>query len=118
MVITGTIEEIIFRNDENNYTVLVLNCNGEFVTAVGKFPIISEGEYVELTGNFTAHSKYGEQFSVSGIKLKPPTTDEGIVRYLSSGLIKGVGPITAGNIVKKFGSSMGSPWESRGPQGQ
>ncbi len=105
MVISGLIEEIIFRNGENNYTVLLLNCNGEFVTAVGKFPLISEGEYVELTGNFTAHSKYGEQFSVSGIKLKPPTTDEGIVRYLSSGLIKGVGPITAGNIVKKFGGS-------------
>ena len=105
MVIKGIVEEIIFRNDANNYTVLVLNANGENVTAVGKFPTIIEGECLELTGNFVAHSKYGEQFSVTNVKLAPPTNREGIIKYLSSGLIKGVGLITATNIVNKFGDS-------------
>ncbi len=105
MVIKGIVEEIIFRNDDNNYTVLLINCNNEIVTAVGKFPVVTEGECLELTGNFTAHSKYGEQFSVSSVKLAPPTSREGIIKYLSSGLIKGVGIITATNIVNKFGES-------------
>ena len=105
MIITGVIQEIIFRNSENNYTVLLVDCNGEMVTAVGKFPLITEGECVELTGSFIAHTKYGEQFSVTDVKLTPPNTKESIVKYLSSGLIKGVGPITAANIVNKFGES-------------
>lgn len=102
MVISGTIEEIIYRNNDNNYTVLILDVNGEPITAVGKFPPVSDGECVEVNGNFTKHSKYGEQFSVSTVKLTPPNSLDGIVKYLSSGLIKGVGPVTALNIVAKF----------------
>jgi len=105
MKINGVVEEIIFRNGDNNYTVVLLNCSGEFVTAVGKFPLINEGENVELTGDFVAHSKYGEQFAVTEVKLKPPTSKQGIIRYLSSGLIKGVGLITATNLVNKFGEA-------------
>lgn len=105
MVIKGTIIEVIYHNPENSYTVLAIDSNKEIVTAVGKFPTISEGECVELTGSFTAHSRYGEQFAVTSVKLRPPTTTEGIIKYLSSGLIKGVGVITATNIVKKFGVS-------------
>ncbi len=105
MVIKGLIQEIIFRNNDNNYTVVLVDCNGEMVTAVGKFPLITEGESVELTGNFIAHTKYGEQFSVQDVKLTPPTSKESIIKYLSSGLIKGVGIITATNIVNKFGES-------------
>lgn len=105
MVIKGTVIEVIYHNPENNYTVLAIDSNKEIVTAVGKFPSISEGECVELTGSFTAHSRYGEQFAVTSVKLRPPTTTEGIIKYLSSGLIKGVGVITATNIVKKFGIS-------------
>ena len=105
MIIKGTVEEIIFRNDANNYTVLVLNANGENVTCVGKFPTVIEGECLELNGNFVAHSRYGEQFSVNSVKLAPPTNEEGIIKYLSSGLIKGIGPITARSIVGKFGSA-------------
>lgn len=102
MVISGTIEEIIYRNNDNNYTVLILDVNGEPITAVGKFPPVSDGECVEVNGTFTKHSKYGEQFSVSTVKLTPPNSLDGIVKYLSSGLIKGVGPVTALNIVAKF----------------
>ena len=105
MKINGVIEEIIFRNPDTNYTVVLLNCSGNFVTAVGRFPLINEGENVELSGEYVAHSKYGEQFSVSEVKLKPPTTKQGIIRYLSSGLIKGVGLITATNLVNKFGEA-------------
>ena len=105
MKINGIIEEIIFRNPDNNYTVVLVNNSGELVTAVGKFPLINEGENVELSGDFVAHSKYGEQFAVTEVKLKPPTSRQGIIRYLSSGLIKGVGLITATNIVNKFGES-------------
>ena len=105
MKINGIIEEIIFRNPDNNYTVVLVNNSGELVTAVGKFPLINEGENVELSGDFVAHSKYGEQFAVIEVKLKPPTSRQGIIRYLSSGLIKGVGLITATNLVNKFGES-------------
>ena len=103
MVLTGLIEEIVYRNDDNSYTVAVLDVNGEPITAVGKFPPVSEGENVEVSGEFIKHSKYGEQFAVKTIKVSTPTSAEGIIRYLSSGLIKGIGPITAFNIVAKFG---------------
>lgn len=105
MVIKGIVEEIIFRNTENGYTVAVIDCNNESVTAVGKFPQVSQGECVELEGSFTKHNRYGEQFNASRVKITKPTTKEGIVRYLSSGLIKGVGPVTALSIVNKFGES-------------
>ena len=98
MVIQGIVEEIVYRNSDNNYTVFVIDHNDEYLTCVGKVPIISEGEMVELVGEFTKHSKYGEQFAITQAKISNPNTKEGIVRYLSSGLIKGVGPITAQNI--------------------
>ncbi len=103
--IKGMIEEIIYRNDENNYTVVLVSVNDELITATGRFPIISEGEWVELNGKFTLNKKYGEQFMVDSVKLTPPNTCDGIIRYLSSGLIPGVGPITAMNIVNKFGEA-------------
>lgn len=105
MVINGIVEEIIFRNPDNGYSVVIIDYNGEMTTAVGKFPQVSEGENVELVGSFIKHNKYGEQFKADSVKITPPNTTEGIVRYLSSGLIRGVGPITAQNIVNKFGKA-------------
>lgn len=104
-VIKGMVEEVIYRNDDTNYTVILIDVNKELITATGKFPIINEGEWVELNGKFVLNQKYGEQFAVDSVKLSPPNTLDGIVRYLSSGLIPGVGPITAMNIVSKFGES-------------
>lgn len=101
----GLIQEVIYRNDDNNYTVVLVEVNEELITATGRFPIINEGEWVELTGKFVLNKKYGEQFAVDSVKLSPPNTKEGIIRYLSSGLISGVGPITAMNIVNKFGEA-------------
>ncbi len=104
-VIKGMVEEVIYRNDDTNYTVILIDVNKEFITATGKFPVINEGEWVELTGKFVLNQKYGEQFAVDSVKLSPPNTLDGITRYLSSGLIPGVGPITAMNIVNKFGEA-------------
>ena len=101
MIIKGTIEEVIFRNEENGYTVLTVDSSGEMLTAVGKFSSANVGEHVELNGDFTKN-KYGEQFSAKTVKVLPPNTLEGIERYLSSGLIKGIGPVTAKNIVNTF----------------
>lgn len=103
--IKGMVQEIIYRNEDNNYTVVLVSFNDEMVTCTGKFPIINEGEWVEMDGKFVLNQKYGEQFAVTSVKLSPPDTNEGLIRYLSSGLIPGVGPITAMNIVNKFGKN-------------
>lgn len=101
--IHGIIEEIVFRNDDNGYTVVNLDVNGILVTAVGKFPIITEGQNVTLTGEYVKNNKFGEQFSVKDVKVSAPSNIEGIKKYLASGLISGVGVVTANAIVETFG---------------
>ena len=103
MKLSGIIEDVVYKNSANGYTVLNIDAEGILVTCVGRSADINEGEFVELVGEYTKSSKYGEQFSFSSIKVSEPVTNDGIVRYLSSGLIKGVGPVTAESIVKKFG---------------
>ena len=102
-LINGTIEEIVFRNDDNGYTVVNLDVKGALITAVGKFPIITEGQNVTLTGEYIQNNKFGEQFSVKDVKISAPNNIEGIKKYLSSGLISGVGVVTANAIVETFG---------------
>ncbi len=102
--ITGIIDEIVYRNDDNGYTVVNLNCKGYMVTAVGKFPIITEGQNVELKGEYIQNSKFGEQFSVKAVKVSAPSNIDGIKKYLASGLIHGVGVVTANAIVDYFGT--------------
>ena len=104
MKIKGTIESIIFQNVENWYTVVDLDCNGDLVTASGTFPPVSEGEQVELTGEFVK-TKYGSQFKATEVRTMLPESEIGITRYLASGLFRGVGPVTAEKIVSKFGKS-------------
>lgn len=104
MVISGTCKGIIYQNPENGYTVFILETSNTEVTAVGVFPALNIGENLELTGEYVINKIYGEQFKVSHAKIIPPKTEEGIKRYLSSGLIRGVGAITAKNIVDKFGT--------------
>lgn len=104
MVISGTCKGIIYQNPENGYTVFVLETTNSEVTAVGIFPALNVGENLELTGEYVVNKVYGEQFKVSHAKIVPPKTEEGIKKYLSSGLIRGVGAITAKNIVDKFGT--------------
>lgn len=103
MLVSGQIESVIFRNDDNGYTVVKVFCNGEMLTCVGRFPKVSEGQRVEIEGTLVKNAKYGEQISVDSAKILPPNNIEGIKKYLSSGLIKGIGPVTAQAIVNKFG---------------
>ncbi|MDE7107130.1 MAG: ATP-dependent RecD-like DNA helicase [Clostridiales bacterium] len=102
--ITGSVEEIIFRNDENGWTVLVLDSNGEPVTVAGTLPPVTPGDCVELEGEFVLHPKFGMQFKASGARLSMPHTVYGIIKFLGSGLIEGVGEKTSARIAEKFGS--------------
>ncbi len=101
--IKGIIEKITFRNEANGYTVAVLDCDGEEVIAVGTLPFLNEGDAAEFTGEFTFHQTYGEQFKVETFERMAPKSKAAILKYLSSGAIKGVGPATAQRIVEKFG---------------
>lgn len=103
MLICGQVEGIKYRNEDNGYTVAVIECNGEFLDCVGKFPQITEGQKVEIEGTIKRNPKYGEQIVVESVKILPPDNIEGIFRYLSSGLIKGIGVGLAERIVTKFG---------------
>lgn len=102
MALTGVIEEIIYRNDENGYTVAKVEKDDSEVTVVGKFVDIQIGANVTLEGKFEK-TKYGVQYAFSSYQISMPTSLEGIEKYLGSGLIKGVGPITARKIVDYFG---------------
>lgn len=102
MIIEGPIEEIIFRNDENGYTVFLIDFKRALTTCVGKLVNANIGENLSLEGDFVNNSKYGIQFAFTSYEIILPTSLSGIEKYLSSGLIKGVGPVTAKNIVQTF----------------
>lgn len=101
--ITGYVEHIIYRNQENGYTVLNLVSDGDEIPCTGIFHVISEGESIEVTGEYVSHPIYGEQFKVSSFREKAPEDLVSMERYLGSGAIKGVGAALAARIVKKFG---------------
>ena len=100
--ITGYVDHIIYRNADNGYTVLVLVCEEEEITCVGIFSGISEGENIEVTGEYTAHPTYGKQFKAESFVEKEPTDELSIERYLGSGAIKGIGAALAARIVRRF----------------
>ncbi|MFA6860383.1 MAG: ATP-dependent RecD-like DNA helicase [Clostridia bacterium] len=102
MIIEGTVEEIIFRAEDTGFTVGVVEHNGEYSSFVGKMIPLHIGEMVKLEGKFVTNQKFGEQFACDTVQKITPKTSESIYRYLSSGLIKGVGPKTAELIVNKF----------------
>lgn len=103
MVVKGVVENIVFQNKENGYTVADVDNNGELITLVGKMPSLREGQVIVATGEFVSSQKWGEQFSVTQFEITEPSSIEGIKKYLSSGLVRGVGPVTAEAIVEKFG---------------
>ena len=102
--IEGTVLEIVFRNDENGWTVMSIDFSGDLTTAVGCMPHIHEGEFVRLFGAWTEHRMYGRQFSVTSVETRLPNTSESIKLFLASGLVKGVGEALAGRIVDTFGA--------------
>jgi len=103
MEICGTIESVIFRNAENGYTVISISTEGRLETAVGIFPPVSEGEEVIIEGKRVVNERFGEQIAVESVRTRPPTAPEGIIKYLSSDLFKGIGEVTATRIVERFG---------------
>lgn len=101
--ITGYVDHIIYRKQENGYTVFVLVSEGDEITCVGNLGQIDQGEYLQIEGEEVSHAIYGSQIKVSSYRIVPPSDADSMERYLGSGAIKGVGPALAKRIVKKFG---------------
>lgn len=102
-ILTATVEKITYRNDSNAYTVAVVKAEKESVTIVGIMPFLNEGDTAVFEGNYIFHSTYGRQFSVKAFERKAPQNKAAVLRYLSSGALKGIGPSTAAKIVERFG---------------
>ena len=104
--VTGYIDHVIFRNDDNGYTVMVLKGMEEEqeLTCVGTFPAITQGASIEATGNYITHPVYGKQFQISSYTEKMPEDALAMERYLGSGAIKGIGAALAARIVRRFGN--------------
>lgn len=102
--IKGIVNKITYRNDQNGYTVAVVRVGRENVTAVGTMPFLSVGESASFEGDFVIHPVFGKQFSVKKYEQKTPESTSAILKYLSSGAIKGVGQSTAIKIVQRFGN--------------
>ena len=101
--IQGMIQEIVFRNEVNGYTVLEIIENKQETTVVGYFPFVNMGETIKAAGQWVEHRDYGRQFKMEAYQVLTPATLNGIERYLASGLIPGIGPATAKKLVEKFG---------------
>ena len=103
--LTGVVERLTFHSPESGYTVARLKAVGchDLVTVVGNFANPQAGQTLQLAGNWREHPQYGQQFQVVQYRETKPATLTGIEKYLGSGLIKGVGPVTAKRIVKHFG---------------
>lgn len=102
MTIKGYVEHIIYRNEDNGYTVFILNNDDGATTCMGSFLTISEGESFKLEGEYITHPTYGNQFKTISYEVVEPEDAVSVERYLGSGAIKGVGPALAAKIVKKF----------------
>lgn len=102
--IRGIVERITYKNEQNGYTVAGIRSGRERITVVGILPFINEGETLDMKGKFVVNPTYGTQFSVESFERTVPQTAAAILRYLSSGIIKGVGPGTATRIVERFGA--------------
>ena len=102
--LTGYVENIIFRNTDNGYTVLDFVADEDLITCTGLFPVIGDGENLLLKGDFVDHPTYGKQFKVASYEVEAPADELSMERYLGSGAIKGIGPKLAARVVKKFGA--------------
>ena len=104
-VISGSVDSVIYSNDENGYTVLRLRLDeGGTATLVGTLPYAAPGEELTAVGSWSTHNSYGDQFKAEEIERILPDSAAGIYTYLASGVLKGVGPATARNIVEHFGA--------------
>lgn len=105
MELNGTVQTIIYRNTTNGYTVLSLLCEDErrTITCVGTLPLLNVGDTVSLMGDETVHARFGTQFRVVSYERRAPSSNSAIIKYLESGVVRGVGPVMARAIVDTFG---------------
>lgn len=101
--LNGIVESIVFKSSDTGYTVIKFRENNIIHTAVGVLPHVKEGQNLKITGSWVNHSQFGKQFKVEECEEILPTSKDGIEKYLSSGIIQGIGPVTAKKIVNKFG---------------
>ena len=101
--VSGEVTSIIYSNDANGYKVLEIENDEDFFVAVGYFHGVSEGETLKLTGKWITHATYGEQFKADMFEKAVPVSRSSIMRYLASGIIKGVRESTAKKLVEQFG---------------
>lgn len=99
----GEVDSIVFKSEDTGFCVVMLNCENELITVVGEMGNVEEGEDLVVTGEFTTHQKFGEQFKAHMFERSLPTTSAAIQRYLASGAISGIGPVLAKRLVAKFG---------------
>lgn len=102
--LSGTVEHVVYHNDRNQYTVLELAAGDALVTVVGAFPFVSEGEELHVYGTWSSHPSFGDQFKAETFERARPATTAAMLKYLSSGAVKGVGAATARRIVDTFGA--------------
>ena len=102
-VLNGFVENIVFKSEETGYVVCRIRADKNLVSAVGTVPFIKEGQNVKLTGYWTVHKQFGNQFNIQDYEEILPNSIDGIEKYLSAGVIHGIGPITAKKIIEKFG---------------
>ncbi len=99
----GVVDRVVFANEENGYHVVELLCGGDILTVVGEMPQLYPGERLKAIGKFVTHSSYGKQLEVQSSERRLPDNREDILRYLMSGAVKGIGPISAERIFDRFG---------------
>src|SRR5580658_8154587 len=106
--LAGLVERVTFHNTDNGFCVLRVKARGhrDLVTVLGDAPSISAGEYIQASGRWETHRDHGQQFRATFLQVTPPTSAEGMEKYLGSGLIKGIGPIFAGRLVSAFGEAV------------
>ena len=104
MELKGQIEEIIYQNDVNSYTIAVFETEENMVTIVGYLPFITVGDSLKIQGKMVVHQEYGEQFKIDTFEKIMPETTAALEKYLASGNIKGIGPATARKIIDRFGA--------------
>ena len=109
--VEGFIDNIIYRNEDNGYTVFEIIYQGEDVTCVGTLSYINTGEFITANGEFVKHAVYYMQFKISSYEFKAPADKESVRRYLSSGAVKGIGSKMAERIVDTFGDDTSALWK-------
>src|SRR5690242_3312172 len=106
--LAGLVERVTYHNDETGFCVLRIKARGQrdLVTVVGHAASIGAGEWVQMTGSWVNDRTHGQQFKAAFLKANPPTSLEGIEKYLGSGMIRGIGPIYARKLVRAFGDAV------------